>query len=138
MNKLVLLFLTMVMSFFSHLSAVYQMEEGNLIEKVLIHENYCVRCIQEDKIFLQPDKILITDKGIFLDVNGLEYYRLSQLQANEHGCYIQVSFFPTHSMTELSKKKPKSKGECPNCFLPTDSEGRCINLVCAFCGYRVI
>lgn len=137
MSKLIFMFLSILMGTISFLQAdMIQASEGKLIDKLMQNERNCVLKIEGDKIFLQADKIFTTNKGIFLDINGLEYCPLPLLQSNENGCFLQIDLKQGSDLLQLAGKK--SKGDCPNCEFPTNSYGRCTNSRCHFYGVKVL
>ena len=111
--------------------------EHHLIHKVIQNQQYCVSAFEGDKIFIRPEKIISTDQGLFINLNGSEYYPLPLLQFNKKGHFLEGSF--AHGLELMTvNKKEETKGPCPNCEVNTNKYGICKNQACHFYGLRVL
>ena len=106
--------------------------EDHLMQKIKQNSHYCVHRFEEDKIFINPQNILLSEEGLFLDLNGHEYCALPFLQSNANGCFLSIS-----PMLGCQRKK-ESKGPCPNCNESTASDGKCWNSECFFYSFKVL
>lgn len=62
-----------------------------LREAIEANENKVVDHYDEDKIYLNPDKIHPTPQGIYLNLNDQEFIFVPALSSDARGCYVQVS-----------------------------------------------
>lgn len=58
------------------------------IGEIAANENSCIQRVEEGKIYLNPDRILTTHKGILLNLNDREFILLPTLNSDAEGCYI--------------------------------------------------
>ena len=112
-----------------------QIQDCHLMHKIFENQNYCVSAFDKDKIFIHPQSIISTDRGLFIDLNGNEFYPLPLLQFNKNGHFIQSNLM--HE-TKLASTKEQTKGPCPNCDVNTGKYGHCKNIQCLFYGVRVL
>jgi|GEM_PF-2530501 hypothetical protein len=111
--------------------------EHHLIHKVVENHEYCVSAFDGDKIFIRPENIVPTNQGLFVNLNGSDYFPLPLLQFNRSGHFIEGSFI--HGIEKLATaKKEETKGPCPNCNVNTGKYGHCKNPGCEFYGLRVL
>ena len=111
-------------------------EEHQLLFKIIENQNYCVSGFDDDKIFINPEKIIRSGDANYLDVNGFELYRLPLLQYNEYGYFLQASI--NYGIALAGSKKQVTKGPCPVCNVSTDASGKCRNPDCMLEGFKVL
>lgn len=129
----ILIFSTMV-TFLSANEIYTETASHHLIHKVIENREYCVAAFEGDKIFINPENIVSTSEGLFINLDGTEMARLPLLQFSKRGHFIEGSFM---LVRELMKKE-ESKGPCPECHQPTGRYGHCKNELCDFYGLRVL
>lgn len=118
-------------------SSAYSLEEDNyrnlnteIIEELVISQDTSIVSVEEnERIFIDSDRLIPSQKGMLLQTDQGEYVRIPILLSNSQG-----------SFTCLSNNTPSNEIihpviECRNChkkFTPTIfNGGRCI-----FCGYQ--
>lgn len=107
---------------------------NHLIHKIIENHEHCVRAFEGDKIFINPDKIVFSETGLFLNLNGTELSWIPLLQSDARGCFLMKNDFG--EIEAMAKKK--TKGPCGNCGQDTDKNGFCTNQDCWFYGLRVL
>jgi len=135
LNFLILVLLGCVISLEAKKNPV-QYSEHHLIDKILENHRYCVAAFEGNKIFIRPENIISTDQGLFINVNGAEFYQLPLLQFNKNGHFIEGTNI--RDIDLKATKKEQTKGSCPNCGVNTDKYGYCRNEECFFCGFKVL
>ncbi len=94
-----------------------QVEEEEVFRKILANDVACVRAYQEDKIYLQAERILPTEHGVYLDLNGRDYIVLPQLHSDAEGCFVPLKLsIENHKTCKLCGSKYILRcrnGECP-------------------------
>ena len=133
MTKFLPLFLIIVIKVFSFEQLEKNIENNqHLMQKIKQNTHFCVQAYEEDKIFLKPENIIPTSKGLVLQLNSFECVQIPLLQSNIKGCFIQKF--------SLSKQKQESdtQGPCPACEKDTDKYGVCRNPECFLEGFRVL
>jgi len=108
--------------------------EHHLIHKIVENHRYCVAAFDGDKIFIRPESIVSTNRGLFINLNGSQLHLLPLLQFDKHGHFIQGSLMQDIELA--AAKKGDTKGPCPNCDINTDKNGVCKNPECFFYGLR--
>lgn len=134
-SLLIPVFLSAVVSLHAEMAHI-KTEEHHLIHKIIKNHGYCVSAFDGDKIFIRPENIISTNQGLFLNLNGSEFYPLPLLQFSKHGHFVQGSF--THGRVLIAAKKEETKGPCPECDVNTDKNGICKNTKCFFYGLKVL
>lgn len=109
--------------------------EHHLIHKIVENQKYCVASFDGDKIFIRSENIISTNQGLFINLNGSEFYPIPLLQFNKQGHFMQASFARG---IELAAKKEETRGPCPECGMSTNKYGICKNIQCFFYGLRVL
>ncbi|MBI3258490.1 MAG: hypothetical protein HYZ54_03275 [Ignavibacteriae bacterium] len=59
-----------------------------LVEKIVATDPSCIQESIDDKIYLNPEKIIPTQQGLFLNLEGENYVTLPMIYSDEYGCYI--------------------------------------------------
>lgn len=122
-------FLVFLFVFFSSLRAE---TESFLLDILNETECTCVQGYEEDRIFINPKSITLSEEGVILNLDGFKSVMIPLLQGSRNGVFLQKSF-----ETILTSRK-ESKGPCPNCNVLTTSNGVCRNPQCFFCGVKVL
>lgn len=122
-------FLAFLFIFFSSLRAE---AESYLLDILKETECTCVQGYEEDRIFINPENITLSEEGVILNLDGFKSVAIPLLQGSRNGVFLQQSF-----ETILTSSK-ESKGPCPNCGHLTTSKGVCKNPDCFFCGVKVL
>jgi hypothetical protein len=55
---------------------------------ILENQDYCLEKVVDEKVYLKPKKIFITNSGVFLRITHWYLVRLPTLLSDEEGCYI--------------------------------------------------
>lgn len=55
-------------------------------------ESYVLSDIPEDKIYLTPNQVIVSDKGLFALIDGVTI-KITQIQCDQNGPYIRASMF---------------------------------------------
>lgn len=99
-------FVSIMMLFFSYgsLNAFPDEPDDALIAEIVANDYSCVLGYSEERIYLNPEKIIPSNQGLFLNLKDQEYVVLPMLYSDEYGCYI----------TPTIKVKP----DCPDCKKP--------------------
>lgn len=119
-----------------HAEAVdLEITEHHLIHKIVKNQDHCVSAFDGDKVFIRPENIVPTYKGLFVNLNGSDCFPLPLLQFNRNGHFIEGSF---SGSIDLAAKKPQTQGPCPNCDVNTDGNGICKNPKCFFYKFKVL
>lgn len=105
--------------FFSLMTSNLLHASEEMVEKILLNENYCVHLYEEDKIYLNHENIYPMENGLFLDLNGIELIPLKNLNADSKGCWISRS---------LGWEYPVPI-KCPDCG-GGSYDGKCTNPEC--------
>ena len=79
MNKLFFLLINIV-SISLLFAQPLQISQSDLIDKIIQNEQFCVKKYEENKIYIKSQKIIVSDEGLFIDINGYEFYLLPNLQ----------------------------------------------------------
>lgn len=85
-----------------------------LVEEIVAINETCIQGCVGDKIYLNPDYIVPTDQGLFLNLGDENHLLLPMLYSDASGCYI----------TPVLKIFP----DCPFCGLPYFL--KCKNIYC--------
>lgn len=109
------------------------LSENHLLHKIIENQRYCVHDFDGDKIFIRADKLIATNQGLFLDLNGKEFSLLPIVHSNSSGSFLLRG--PADQLQMEGKKK--TKGPCGNCYADTDEKGICQNKECWFYGLKV-
>ena len=82
-------------------------EEWNdeLREAIQANENEVVDHYDDDKIYLNPDKIHPTPQGVYLNLNDQEFIFVPTLSSDATGCYVNVNL----------AWDPDPRSVCPGC-----------------------
>ena len=124
MNKLFLVMLTMLTGTFLFGQPNVDILHKDLVDKIIQNDHFCVKGYDENKIYIKPQNILVSDNGIFIDLNGFESYPLSNLQSNLDGCFLKI--YP-----ELCAGCASKPEKCPECDeYPWSNKERCDNPNC--------
>lgn len=115
---------------FLHAETTLETTKDHLIHKVIQNQNFCVSAFNGDKIFIRPENIVSTTQGLFIKLNGDEYYPMPLLQFNRNGHFMQGSF--TQGIELAAARKEETKGPCPECGINTNKYGICKNNLCFF------
>ncbi len=59
------------------------------ISEIVSNEHVCVRAYDKDRIYLNPERIIPTQKGLFLALANEGYLPLPPLHLDQNGYYIQ-------------------------------------------------
>ncbi|NGX53156.1 MAG: hypothetical protein KR126chlam5_01469 [Candidatus Anoxychlamydiales bacterium] len=110
----------------------------HLIDKIFENHNYCVAAFEGKKIFIRPENIISTNQGLFINLNGAEFYQLPLLKFNKNGHYIEGKVIKDKNINLLAANKTQTKGPCPHCEKNTDKNGRCNNDECFLYGFIVL
>src|SRR5271154_4460967 len=81
--------------------------EHHLIHKIVENHGYCVSAFDGDKIFIRPENIVPTHQGLFINLNGSEFWLLPLLQFNENGPFIEGSFMQGAELAAAKKEETK-------------------------------
>ena len=73
-----------------------------ILDKIISHEDYCVKGYDQEKIYLHSDNLYPTPNGVFLNLDGHEYIQLPSLQSDNGGCWVY-------------SEKIKIFNDCPFC-----------------------
>jgi hypothetical protein len=103
-------------------TAPIQLAEHHLLRKIIENQQNCVSAFEGDKIFIQPENIVPTKHGLFVNLNGSEFYPLPLIQFDQNGHFIE-GYFTREIELAGSKVRRPSKGPCPACDVDTDSNG---------------
>ena len=104
---------------------------------VIFAKNFSLQqSLEDNKIFIRPENIISTNQGLFINLNGTEFYQLPLLQFNKNGHFIEGRVIKDLDLQ--ATKKALSKRPCPNCGVNTDKSGRCTNNNCLLCGFKVL
>lgn len=87
-----------------------------LLEEIAAIDQDCIRGCIDNKVYLNPEKIIPSDQGLFLNVQNEHYLHLPMIYSDEYGCYI----------TPMLSLRPSR--DCPNCG--QSYIGRCRNPDC--------
>ena len=103
-----LLFFTCIVSL-----AAQDGKDRNLttLEEIVTHQSSCVKCIENNRLYLQEKNIFPTEDGLFLLLNERgDYIHLSHLLSDNKGCYLPLlsSRFQNDYSIEVRNK-------CPSC-----------------------
>ena len=66
-----------------------------LISEIIANENVCVRAYVDDKIYLDAEKIMLTQEGLFLSLDNRNSLHLPTLHSDKNGCYVQAAIDPS-------------------------------------------
>ena len=110
--------------------------EHHLLRKIIDNSQHCVAACEGDRIFICPESIISTDRGLFINLNGVEVCPLPLVQSSRRGYFIQGNLM--QEIVPMAAKKTATKGPCPNCDQNTDERGRCTNSRCFFFQLRVL
>ncbi len=132
---LILAFVVTSISLQAETVSIQTTTESHLIHKIMKNHKYCVNGFEGDKIFIRPENIISTDQGLFLDLNGTDYFPLPLLQFSKNGHFLQGSLMQE---IELVAAKRQVYGPCPACDVNTDKNGICINPACYFYKLKVL
>ena len=86
-----------------------------LISEIIANENVCVRAYVDDKIYLDAEKIMLTQEGLFLSLDNRNSLHLPTLHSDQNGCYVQLA--------------PSGLNRCSGCDQPY--LGWCKNPACS-------
>ena len=89
---------------FSYIQSVH------VVQKIKQNEQYCVKKYEQEKIFLNPENISITNEGLILRVNSYESIPIPFLQSNNEGCFISIKIEP--KMNIIKERLPWSCDRC--------------------------
>ena len=59
-----------------------------LMEEIVAIDETCIQGCVGDKIYLNPDKIIPTDQGLFLNLGDENHLLLPMIYSDASGCYI--------------------------------------------------
>jgi len=93
--------------------------ENQVIDKILANEKTCVIGSFEDRIYLNTNRLLPTDQGLYLNLNDADYILLSTLNSDSNGCYVPCG----------SRVQPR-RWQCPYCHLWWELGEECTNKEC--------
>lgn len=63
-------------------------EDNEILDKIEANKTSCVAGYTENRIYLYPDRIVPTEKGLYLNLNDHEFVLLPSLNSDGHGCYV--------------------------------------------------
>ncbi len=66
--------------------------QNTLVEAIIAMDKDCILGCVEDRVYLNPEKIIPSDRGLFLDVQNENYVPLPMIFSDESGCYIRPVF----------------------------------------------
>lgn len=110
LKKCCFFFLSILVSSLSFAQQV-NFEDSFEFKKIIENHNSCIKCIDENKLYLQEKNICPTQDGLFLVVNEAgDYVHLPSLLSDANGCYIHFS------RTGLAgEKNIEVRNKCPSC-----------------------
>ncbi len=88
-----------------------------LLDEIIAIDATCILGRIGEKVYLNPEKIIPSDQGLFLNLQNENYLPLQMIYSDENGCYIT----PMLSM--------KTTNTCPNCG--QEYTARCRNPDCS-------
>ncbi len=80
------------------------------ITQIITNKNICIERYENGKIYLKPDRIFPTEKGLYLNLNDQEYLFLSNLNSDAQGCFI-----PIKNAEIVAGQYLKIFNTCPGC-----------------------
>ena len=98
---------------------VSQEAYDTMMEAIVSNEETCVKRYQEEKIYLNTQRIYPTDQGMYLDLNGRDYAILPTVYGDANGCYIQQVL-----------QNGNRTHRCASCGNWTDTAGNCTIAEC--------
>lgn len=81
--------------------------DDELLTSILANENECVLHYEDQKIYLNPDKIHPTSQGVYLNLNENEFIFVPILNSDNQGCYVECvnwNFDPRNTCPGCGKK----------------------------------
>ncbi|MCB1073637.1 MAG: hypothetical protein KDK96_11150 [Chlamydiia bacterium] len=96
-------FLVTAIFFIAHIAIADEIAD-EILEKIILNGDCCVRSYEKDKIYLNHENIYPMHNGLFLNLNDHDYLPLNHLQSDNKGCWIPIP------CKDISIYKP-----CPNC-----------------------
>ena len=90
MTKLFLMLIGMMMSTvcLAHIDDTYIHEE--ILQQIIVYEDLCVERIEDEKIYLQHNRIFPTSNGIYLKIDEVNFILLNNISSDTKGCYIEA------------------------------------------------
>ena len=58
------------------------------IEQIAANEINCVQGYENDKIYLKPSSMYPSEHGLYLNLNGVDFIRLSNVSSDDNGCFV--------------------------------------------------
>src|SRR5262249_49362935 len=93
-----------------------------LREAIQANENEVVEHYEEDKIYINPEKIHPTPQGVYLNLNDQEFIFVPTLNSDNQGCYIKC--LEVLNTCPGCGNKYFLRCDNPNCRLMQDREKR--------------
>jgi len=78
-----------------------------IISELVANDPICVRTYVGDRIYLKPERIIPTQRGLFVHLDKRNYLPLSRLFSDQDGCYI-------HSSRSIRNEIDMREPTCPN------------------------
>lgn len=73
------------------------------LNEIIANGHACTDGVADDKIYINPDRIIPTREGLFLNVDGERFIPIPLLHSDSQGCYIKP-------IARIRVTKP-----CPHC-----------------------
>ena len=64
--------------------------DDGIIDEIVANKNTCVVGSSKDRIYLNPNRIFPTEKGLYLNLNDTDYVLLPTLNSDSQGCFIPI------------------------------------------------
>ena len=97
MSKLFLVMLTMLTGTVLFGQPNVNFSHQDLVDKIIQNERFCVRKYEENKIYINSQNIIVSDEGIFIDLNGFDSFPFPNVQSNADGCFLNIQPMPCAS-----------------------------------------
>ncbi|GEM_PF-3554452 len=92
---------------------------SQVIDEILANTKTCMVGCSEDKIYLNANRLIPTEQGLYLNLNDVDYVLLPTLNSDSNGCYVSCG----------SRVQPKM-WQCPYCHLWWELGEKCQNKEC--------
>lgn len=110
--------LTLIAVLASSIGFAQDAKENPIINEILANEENCVVGCSEDRIYLNPSRIHLTEQGLYLNLNDADYVLLPTLNSDNNGCYVS------------DNRVQAKKWQCPYCHYWWDYGKKCTNPDC--------
>lgn len=98
---------------FCHADSSINDDYVECVKSVLENNYYCVQKIENDKIYINSEKIVPTTQGIFIDLNGYEHVFAPQISSDSSGSFIESMGLTSNKIEASNALLPMVI--CPHC-----------------------